>query len=228
VVPLFELVYRDCIAMYGKYGYAPEHAAGYVVHHISLGRPLNYHSIPAHLYWKQGAPFPDPAAATGSDSALFARGENGWAAGLHPMDRFIKNTCEILSPLNELTAQQPMAQHEFLTPDRKVERTTFGDGATAVRVVVNAGQNPVRCTANDGSEVLLPQYGFLVEAPTFAAFCATSWGGVRYDAPALFTLRSLDDQPLSKSQKIRVYHALGSDQIHLGTSTRTVRTEEVF
>ncbi len=55
VVPLFELVYRDCIAMYGKYGYDPQRAAGYVLYHISLGRPLNYHSIPAHLYWKREA-----------------------------------------------------------------------------------------------------------------------------------------------------------------------------
>jgi len=43
-------------------------------------------------------------------------GDNGWAAGLHPLDRFVKNTHEILSPLNELTAQMRMTKHEFLTP----------------------------------------------------------------------------------------------------------------
>ena len=52
VVPMFDLVYRDSIAMYGKYGYEPTQAAEYVLHHITLARPLNYHSIPAHLYWK--------------------------------------------------------------------------------------------------------------------------------------------------------------------------------
>src|SRR6185437_8520896 len=52
VAPLFDLVYRDCIEMYGKYGYDPSQAARYVLRHISLARPLNYHSIPEHLYWK--------------------------------------------------------------------------------------------------------------------------------------------------------------------------------
>ncbi|MCY3019874.1 MAG: DUF5696 domain-containing protein, partial [Planctomycetota bacterium] len=53
VVPLFEIVYRDCIAMYGKYGYDISAAAEYVLHHISIGRPLNYHNVPAHLYWQK-------------------------------------------------------------------------------------------------------------------------------------------------------------------------------
>ncbi|HUU11272.1 MAG TPA: DUF5696 domain-containing protein [Phycisphaerae bacterium] len=52
-VPLFEMVYRDCIAMYGKYGYDINQAAEYVLDHVGIGRPLNYHSIPPHLYWKQ-------------------------------------------------------------------------------------------------------------------------------------------------------------------------------
>jgi len=55
VIPIFELVYRDCIAMYGKYGYDPAQAAEYVLHHIAMGRPLNYHNIPSHLYWKESA-----------------------------------------------------------------------------------------------------------------------------------------------------------------------------
>ena len=45
------------------------------------------------------------------------------------MDRFVKNTHEILSPLNELTARMRMTQHQFLTPDRKVQQSTFGEGA---------------------------------------------------------------------------------------------------
>src|SRR6185369_15600411 len=51
VVPLFELIYRDSIAMYGKYGFAPERSAEYVLQHLIFGRPLNYHSVPSHLYW---------------------------------------------------------------------------------------------------------------------------------------------------------------------------------
>ena len=138
VVPLFELVYRDCIAMYGKYGYDPQRAAEYVLQHISLARPLNYHSIPPHLYWKsEFKPATEPAS-NAPNPALFARADGGWAAELHPMDRFVKNTYEILSPLNELTARMRMTQHQFLTPDRKVQQSTFGEGADAVVVVVNA------------------------------------------------------------------------------------------
>ena len=104
-VPLFELVYRDCIAMYGKYGYNPQRAAPYVLYHISLGRPLNYHSMPRHLYWKSQSPSPAAPIPAAGDPALFTRAEGGWAEGLHPVDRFIKNTCEVLCPLNEMTVR---------------------------------------------------------------------------------------------------------------------------
>jgi len=121
-----------------------------------------------------------------------------------------------------------MTQHAFLTPDRKVQRTVFGEGPNTVRVVVNAGKGPFTCVNAEGSEVILPQYGFMVESPTFIAFHASSWGGLRYSPSALFTVKSLDDQPLSRSGKIRVYHGFGSDQVHLGNTNRTVSRESVF
>jgi hypothetical protein len=52
VIPFWEMVYHDCEICYGKYGYAAEDAAEYVAHHVLCARPLNYHSIPDHLYWK--------------------------------------------------------------------------------------------------------------------------------------------------------------------------------
>lgn len=36
-IPLFEMVYHDCIAAYGKYGYAPDGAAEYVLRHLLMG-----------------------------------------------------------------------------------------------------------------------------------------------------------------------------------------------
>jgi hypothetical protein len=214
--------------MYGKYGYNPRQAAAYVLRHISLGRPLNYHSIPPHLYWKNptSQPASRPAPATGqADPALFVRGDGGWTEGLHPMDRFIKNTCEVLCPLNEISARLQMTRHEFLTADHKTQRTVFGDGRRAVEVVINDSSNPFVCDSKLGGRVELPPFGFLVESPTFAAFHALTWNGLRYDSPPLFTLRSLDDRPLSTSRDIRVYHAFGDDQIRLGKLTRTVKTE---
>jgi hypothetical protein len=228
VVPLFELVYRDCIAMYGKYGYDPQRAAEYVLQHISLARPLNYHSIPRHLYWKNEF---EPATAPSTNApnpALFARADGGWAAELHPMDRFVKNTYEILSPLNELTARLQMTQHRFLTPDRKVQQSTFGDGANAVVVVVNEGREPFTYSSRLSGKVQLPSYGFIVESKTFAAFHASSYGGLSYPAPVMFALRSLDNRPLSRSRQVRVYHAFGSDQLRLGKATVAVPTEAVL
>jgi hypothetical protein len=228
VVPLFELVYRDCIAMYGKYGYDPQRSAEYVLQHISLARPLNYHSIPPHLYWKREFKPATEPASNAPNPGLFARADGGWAAELHPMDRFVKNTYEILSPLNELTARMRMTQHRFLTPDRKVQQSTFGEGADAVEVVVNSGDTPFTYTSRSAGTVELPPYGFIAESRAFVAFHALSYGGLRYTAPAMFTLRSLDNKPLSRSRQVRVYHAFGSDQIRLGKATLAVPRETVI
>jgi len=359
VVPLFEMVYRDCIAMYGKYGYDIHAAAPYVLHHISIGRPLNYHSVPAHLYWKQAhkeaeplklrpevaefrqtgprqfsiayrwhvekppaedwtvfvhfvdqsntirfqndhkpqpptsrwtagqvvqGPFtvtvprglagtfdiraglyqpdapaarallsgardrerrcilgsvkvendavqfvPPPAAQQVSgDPAMYVRGDGGWSTGMHPFDRFVKNTHEILSPLNELTARMPMTAYEFLTEDRLVRRTVFGEGAEAVRVVVNGapGSYAFRCEA--GGEVVLPPYGFAVESPRFVAFCAAKWNGIDYAAPALFTMRSLDGRPLAESRSVRIFHGFGDERLRFGGAEHRVPRQTVL
>jgi hypothetical protein len=229
-IPLFELVYRDCIAMYGKYGYDSKTAADYVLRHISLARPLNYHGIPGHLYWKQSGPAKAPAAppANGLDPALFCRADNGWAADLHPLDRFVKNTYEVLSPLNELTAQLPMTRHEFLTSDRKIQRTVFGEGKAAVQVVVNTSATNYICATSLGGDLLLPPGGFLADSRTFVAF----YGGTSEESaaasPALFTLRSLDGKPISSSRQVRVYHGFGSDHLRIGKTIQTVPKETIL
>jgi hypothetical protein len=217
VIPMFDLVYRDCIAMYGKYEYDINRSAEYVLHHISLARPLNYHSIPPHLYWKQAA---GEERSLPSSPALFTRGDNGWTAGLHPLDRFVKNTYEVLSPLNEITATMQMSQHEFLTPDLKVQRTVFEDGPLAVEAIVNMSSSDYTCASTLGGEVTVPPNGFLVESPLFIAFCALNWAGLNYDAPTLFTMRSLDGKPLGASRKVRIYHGFGNSDLQLGMGLR--------
>ena len=361
VVPLFEMVYRDSIALYGKYGYDIMKSAEYVLHHISIGRPLNYHSVPPHLYWKErpwdGRPLPlRPAvaefkeagpgrfaltyrwtvsgpvtldwpvfvhftdgsgkirfqsdyeprplmtewkpgevlqgpfevrvpeglegtfdiraglfnrAAAGSraalegeadeehryllgkvsvkggkaefvpppdrgatpmrrDPGLFCRAQGGWAEGLHHVDRFVKNTHEILSPLNEITARLPMTRHEFLSPDRRVQRTVFGDGPAAVETVVNLGSKDYRHQSKLGGEVLLPAGGFVVESPEFAAFHALNWAGLDYAEPPLFTLRSLDGRPLGQSGRVRVFHAFGDARLKLAGRLHSVARETIL
>jgi hypothetical protein len=357
VVPLFEMVYRDGIAAYGKYGYDPAQAARYVLHHIAIGRPLNYHSIPPHLYWKSAVAEPvrldirprtpeldqvgprqillsvqwdvdhaprqdwdvfvhftdpqgnilfqadhapatptsqwhmrrmqsqllvvnvppevktgcdirvgfyrkgdlsralltgqddgerrylvghlkvngpivelEPAATqpeTLADPGVFARADHGWANGLHPLDRFVKNTYEILSPLNELTAEITLTDHAFLTPDCLAQRSVFGAGKDAVQVIVNAGRSELYGRSRFGGDVVLPPFGFLVEGPTFVAFHATAWNGQHFRAPVLFTLRSLDGKPLDRSRRVRVFHGFGEGNFKIGKATVTTENETI-
>jgi Family of unknown function (DUF5696) len=229
-IPLFELVYRDCIALYGKYGYDISRSADYVLYHISIGRTLNYHKIPPHLYWKENPPPAAPARETDAaqkDPALFTRADHGWGEGLHPMDRFIKNTYEILSPLNELTAQMQMSGHQFLPPDYQVQRSVFGAGENQVVVVVNLGSTKYSVMSHLGGESVLPPGEFLIEAPTFVAFHALSWNGLAYANAPLFTLRSADGEPLARSRRVRVFHGFGDPRVRLAGATLTVAKEEV-
>jgi hypothetical protein len=229
-IPMFELVYRDCVALYGKYGFDISRSADYVLYHLSIGRTLNYHEIPPHLYWKEVAPSPAPGEGTmvaRKDPALFTRADHGWAEGLHPMDRFVKNTYEILSPLNELTAEAPMSEHQFLTPDYQVQRSVFGGGDSQAVVVVNTGSANYSTHSSLGGNIVLPPGGFLIEAPTFLAFHAASWNGLAYRDPPLFTLRSADGQPLARSRRIRIFHGFGDPRVKLPGATFTVAKEEI-
>ena len=231
VVPLFEIVYRDSIAMYGKYEYDVSQAAEYVLHHLSIGRPLNYHDIPDHLYWTNAVSENGAAtviASEGANPALFTRADRGWAENLHRLDRFVKNTYEMLSPLNELTSQMPLSRHRFLSPDRKVQHTVFGDGPAAVEVVVNASRKPFPWKSKLGGRISLPPYGFLVESPEFVAFHAQDWNGLSYTNAPLFTLRAKDRQPLRKSKQVHVFHGFGDPRIKLGELVQTVAKEAVI
>jgi len=170
VVPLFEMVYRDCVVMHGKYGYKFDDAAEYVLHHVSIGRTLNYHSIAHHLYWendrKDEMPFPSEDKA---DRACFTRAHNGWAEGMCLTDRFVKNTYEILSPINELTSRVRLTNVKFLTSDKRVRETRFGDRA---KVVVNGSDVNFAVTSELGKKVWLPPFGFLIEMPEFITVSA--------------------------------------------------------
>src|SRR5579862_1971552 len=358
VIPLFEMVCRDTIAMYGKYGYDYTHVADYVLQHILIARPLNYHNVPTHLYWKQAestdaqirmsvlapqfesvgprqfkltyrwkverAPAKDwrvfvhfadganaiafqddhvpaqkladwsgsvsdgphtinvPEGRNGpfdvfiglydpqglgranlsseqdnlnrvklgritlaSDGVHFApaeivvqaarlhepfhHAENGWAEGLHPFDRFLKNTHEILSPLNELTAAQRLTRYAFVTPDQKVQSAHYeSQGNDPFDITVNYGSENYTCQTRYCGAVMLPPKGFIVESKQFIAFYAASFNGRTFDAPALFTLRSLDGAPIFNSSRLRVFHAFGDSHLQLGAHTVVVNREEMI
>ena len=79
-----------------------------------------------------------------------------------------------------------------------------------------------------GGDVRLPAYGFVIESPTFVAFLAESWNGKTYKDPTLFTIRSLDGQPIRSSRKVRIYHGFGQDKLRLGPSELQVAREKTL
>jgi hypothetical protein len=354
-VPIFEMIYHDCIQIYGKYGYRPEKATAYVLNHLLVGRPLNYHQFPPGLYWRKaadeeafharpsvatfdatgartfrisyrwkvekalpgewhalvhftdakgkilfqsdyapkppaaqwqagevvagpfevtvpsqvkpgavdirvglfktkedvrakldgaddgehrcvvgrlqiapdGLTFEEPAAAPQNASeGFFVRADNGWAEGLCPLDRFIKNTHEVLSPLNRLTAQMPLSEYAWLTPDRTVRRSVFGDGS--ISAVANLGTADYTLHTMRWGDVVLPADGFFAEAPGFLAFAAKRFNGRDYAQPVLFTLQSLDDRPLECSRRVRVYHGFGDSALVWKGKAEDVKRETIL
>lgn len=211
VIPLFELAYGDAIPIYAHQSdrARPDNPA-YILHHILYAEmPVYFFGGPS--YWTKPA---KDQQQSGSESLLmYARGR-----GPVLIDQFIKNTYEVLSPLHRMTALLPMTDHRFLTPDRTVERTRFGTG---IEVTVNYG-----AADYTAANAVLPQYGFLIESPTFTAFCARRYRGVTYSEPTLIVMRSLDGAALGSSRHIRFYHGFGGRRVDVYGRIVEVETEE--
>ncbi|MBN2128017.1 MAG: hypothetical protein JW741_00910 [Sedimentisphaerales bacterium] len=225
VIPFFEMVYHDCQVCYGKYGYRAEEAAEYVAHHVLCARPLHYHSFPDHLYWQTvGA----ESKRSADDRACYTRSDGGWAEGMHPLDVFIKNTHEVLGPLQHVTAHDRLTKFEYLTDDKTVRRATYGSGDDATQVTVNFGSKEAEVSSRFGGRTVLPPYGFLAEGPRLIAFHARYWNNQAYKDSALFTLQPKDNRPLSKSNTIRIFHAFGTTTINWKGETHEVPREETI
>lgn len=151
----------------------------------------------------------------------FARNE-GWARGLCPTDRFIKNTYEVFTWVHRLTFSLPLEEHHV---EGLVERTRFGDD---VRIVCNYGGEPVEVETNEIlGRVRLGPYGFVVWSSTFVAVHAEAAAGKNCPTPVLFTARSLDGKPLAESAQVRIFHGFGGPELKLGPNTFVVEREEV-
>jgi hypothetical protein len=153
------------------------------------------YGIGNHRYWTD--PQSDArAAGAPAERLLFAH-----RPGLGLTDGFIKNTYEVLSPLNQLTALMPRTVHRFLNADRSVESTRFGDD---VRIAVNHGAADV-VTEN----TVLPRYGFVIESPTLVAFHARSYRGQTFPRPTMLVARSADGGPLASSSPVILHVVFG-------------------
>ncbi len=212
IIPLFELVYGDAIPIYTHQSDRPRpDQPEKILHHI-LYAEMPVYFFGNHIYWKDPSQNYKPKNPS---KILYAQGNR---FGL--IDQFIKNTYEVLAPLNRLTALLPMTDHEFLSVDRQVERTRFGDD---VEIVVNYGVKEFTV-----SDVTLPQYGFLVNSPKLIAYCATRYHGVNYKQPSLFVIRAEDAQPIASSGKIAVYHGFGSPRVEVNGEIYEIETERVL
>lgn len=146
--------------------------------------------------------------APADDRSCFVRSDNGWAEGLCPMDRFVKNTHEVLGPLAAVTTHARLTRLEFLTADRAVRRATYAqnDGRPVATVTVNFGAADFAAQSTQGGAVTLPTWGFLIEGPQFVAFHATSWGGRKYATSTLFAVRCA-------GPRTQIFHGFGDSRL---------------
>jgi hypothetical protein len=212
IVPLFEIVYGDAIPMYTHQSDRPRvDNPTYILDHV-LYAEMPVYQFGNHRYWTEAR----QQRPTDESRAIFARGDRF----NNVTDRFIKNTYEVLSPLGRVTALLPMTDHRFLTPDRKVESTRFGND---VNITVNYGEADYSTP-----RAVLPQYGFIVESPALVAFYARSYGELKYSDPALFVIRSMDGKPLASSGQVRIYHGFGDTRVEFRGKILDVPTEKVL
>lgn len=136
-VPLWELVFHDCVVSTWYWGDSSDFLLQADPENMTRKDLFNilYGTIP--LMWLE------PQGAWHRDRQAFVR------------------TYRLTTKLHEAVAQHEMLSHEFLTPDRAVQRTRFADGTT---VVVNFGEVPYLLKTGNGT-VTLPKYGFWVKGP---------------------------------------------------------------
>jgi hypothetical protein len=136
-VPLWELVFHDCIVTTWYWGDASD-------------------------FLLQAAPEITPKKDAfnilyGTIPLLWAGREGSWHTARPVFLRTYRNTCK----LHEAVAGAEMLGHRWLTPDRAVQQTQFSDGT---EVVVNFGGQPFAVDLK-GKHYLLPQNGFAAEGP---------------------------------------------------------------
>jgi hypothetical protein len=136
-VPLWELVFHDCVI--------------------------------TTWYWGDSSDFlldADPEVTAKKDAfnilygtvpIMWANQHGAWQKSRETFLKTYRNTCK----LHEVIAGTEMLTHEFVTPDRAVQRTRFSDGT---QVIVNFGDTPYSSELG-GEKYLLPKNGFAVKGP---------------------------------------------------------------
>jgi len=147
-LPLWELVFHDCVVSTWYWGDASD-------------------------FLLQAAPEVTPKKDAfnilyGTIPLLWANAEGSWPNHRNVFLRTYRNTCK----LHEAVACAELLSHEWLTPDRSVQRTRFSDGT---EVVVNFGEQPFDATVGNTS-YRLPQDGFAAKGPKIEQSLALEFG----------------------------------------------------
>lgn len=147
-LPLWELVFHDCVVSTWYWGDASDY--------LLLAAPETTPKKDAFniLY--------------GTIPLLWANAEGSWPKHRDVFLRTYRNTCK----LHEAVACAELLSHEWLTPDRAVQRTRFSDGT---EVVVNFGEAPCDATVG-GKAFRLPQNGWAVKGPKIEQSLALEGG----------------------------------------------------
>jgi hypothetical protein len=135
--PLWELVFHDCVVSTWYWGDSNDYLLEAAPEITAKKDAFNV------LY--------------GTIPMMWAGAEGGWNKARDTFVRTYRNTCK----LHEVIACTDMVNHEFLTPDHAVQRTTFSDGT---QVIVNFSVKPQEVELA-GGKYLLPQNGFAVKGP---------------------------------------------------------------
>lgn len=136
-VPLWELVFHDCLVTTWYWGDASDWL-------LDAAPELTPKKDAFNILY-------------GTIPLLWADAQGSWRKNRAVFLRTYRNTCK----LHEQIAGDEMLTHEFVTPDRAVQRTVFSSGTEAV---VNFGEKPRRVRV-DGKTFLLPRTGFVVRGP---------------------------------------------------------------
>jgi hypothetical protein len=183
-----------------------------------------YQTLPYdYAAWQENA----RRSITSVEVAVKASGSE-YKYSMSPGKEVVAQPDKLFASLHDITSNLETEKFQVLGADSKVKRSVFGTGRDAVEVIVNEGEAKFSWHSKIGGDVLLPPYGFLIEAPSFAAFCALNWNGVNYGSPVMFTLRSTDGKSLGeKGGNCRVYHAFGDSRIKVGDQAYDIKRESV-
>ncbi|MEI6500001.1 MAG: glycoside hydrolase, partial [Armatimonadota bacterium] len=139
--PLWELCYHDCVVSTWYWGDSTGHLIATMPELGFKQDAFNvlYGTVP--LYWVS-----QPYSYNWSKPALRER-----------LLESYRNTCK----LHEQIGFEEMKSHEFVTEDRRVQHTVFGEGTN---VWVNFGEQPWTLSYK-GQQYALPQNGFYAQGP---------------------------------------------------------------